>query len=303
MMTMRSGRWTNAPRGLLMVGLAAASVLVWAAFTINCEDCRWFPDGFTAGTMDAPFAYRVLVPGTVALSGLPVLAGYALIMLLSCSILFIAADKMAGPLAVLPLAAVLPVMYPREFYYAGTVNMVEAALWACALLLLRSGTRHRRLAMLALVIAGTFNRETGVFLVLLYLAITRDWRWSVVLGAAWLLVFAALRLAIEPGRDLYTIPLIWQANTQTEMAVQAIPPNIIMLPMWIAGAVSWRRWHPQTRRAALVLPAYLLAVVLFGVWGEVRLLLPVVVLLAEGIAITLQPLHTPYSSDGTPRQS
>ena len=262
--------------------------MVWATFTISCEDCAWFPQTFASGQMDAPFAYRVLVPGVVQASGLPWLAGYALIMLTSCGVLYAALDRLAGPGAVLVVASVLPMMYLREFYYSGTVSMVEAALWAATLLMLRSGVRHRRLAMLALVIVGTFNRETGVFLVLMYAAVTRDWRWSVVLGAAWLAIFGGLRLAIDPARDFYTIPLIWLANTHSDMAAMAIPGTLMLLLVVIAGLASWRRWHAQTRRAALVLPLYALAVLMFGIWGEVRLWLPVVVVLAEGAALTLK---------------
>lgn len=262
--------------------------MIWATFTINCEDCGWFPQGYAAGVMDAPFAYRVLVPATAQATGLPPLAGYGLLMLVSCAALFIALERLAGVGGVLVVASVLPVMYAREFYYSGVVSMVEASLWAITLLMLQKSVQHRRMAMLAIVIVGTLNRETGVFLVLLYVAVTRDWRGGVVLGAAWLAIFAGLRLAIEPARDFYTIPLIWQANTQTDMALQAIPGNVILAPVYLAAAASWRYWGAHTRRAALVLPAYLAAVVVFGVWGETRLLLPVLVVLAEGAALTLE---------------
>ncbi len=248
--------------------------------------------------MDAPFAYRMLVPSVAQATGLPPLAGYGLLMLVSCAALFIALERLAGVGGVLVVASLLPIMYARLFNYSGVVSMVEAALWAITLVALQRSVQHRRMLMLGIVIVGTLNRETGVFLVLLYMAMTRDWRGGVLLAAAWLAIYAGLRLAIEAERDYYTIEVIWHANTQSEITIQAIPGNLIFVPVYIAAAASWRYWHPRIRRAALVLPAYLAAVVVFGFWHEVRLLLPVLVVLAHGAALTLQ--QRGITSDTTP---
>lgn len=277
------------PRTLLIIGIALASMLTWADATVRCNDCGWFHETYRTGHMDAPFAYRILVPFLVELSGLPVLVGYGLIVFVSCAVLFITLDKIGGPLAIVPIAVLLPIMYQREFFYSGTVSIVEAACWAGVLLWLRSYQRYRLPIIFGIVAIATLNRETGIMLAYVYFAVTKDVRGAIEMGMLSLLIVLGLRIAIEPARDFYTPALVWQANTTTDMASQAIIPHAVMLMFWLPALLKIKQWPSDLRAVAIYcLPAYLFAVAAFGVWGEVRLLLPAFVVLSPGIAMILK---------------
>ena len=128
-----------------------------------------------------------------------------------------------------------------------------------------------------LVALASFNRETAVFLVLLYL-VTSDWSrqaWikTAIYGAIWAAIFLGVRYMSGEGARYWSAALIFRTNlAQPQLAVA----NLAMLlgVFWILAPLGWRHAPPIVRKATLIVPAYLVTIAVWGIWWEVRLLMP-----------------------------
>jgi len=136
----------------------------------------------------------------------------------------------------------------------------------------------RFIVFAALVVIGTLNRETTLGLLWLSFAVAYPHRWR------WLLLYAGLgggvllgiRLGITAVPSHYTIPYVWYLNTQTWNA-QAVPLywGLLICP---ALFLYWGAKKRLLVRSSIVLIPYLALYFLFGVWQEVRLLMPVYIM-------------------------
>jgi hypothetical protein len=191
---------------------------------------------------------------------------------------------------VLFVAATLPVaMRPNEF---GPYSFLEPTYISLALLCI---LRDRRVLLALLVAVASLTRETGVFLVLLYAVARPPNRQRLITtlayAAIWLTVFAGVRLyAGEEGR-YWTVDKIWMSNL-SEPWETAFNVAALLGVFWWFAAAGVRHAPPFTRRVAIVIPAYLAVVGVWGIWREVRLLLPIVPLL---LPLALSFLFEPAS--------
>jgi len=178
---------------------------------------------------------------------------------------------------VLFVAATLPIaMRPNEY---GPHSILEPTFVSLALL---CTVRELRLWLALLVVAAALNRETSVFLVLLYAVAKPPDRQRVMTtlayAAIWLTVFIGLRLYAGDASRYWTLAKVFSSNLsqlwQTVFNVAAL----FGVVGWFAAA-GFRHAPQFVRRVAIVIPAYLAVIAVWGIWREVRLLLPLMPLL------------------------
>jgi hypothetical protein len=122
----------------------------------------------------------------------------------------------------------------------------------------------------ALVIIATLTREaSGLLICLMVFADTpRYWQRWIICGICFIAVFGGLRLLIDAPETIFTPQYVWHLNTQTYRLTGAIVYQPLFWLLTIAVGLR------VNRRLMLVLVPYLGLVAVFGVWREVRLLMP-----------------------------
>lgn len=138
------------------------------------------------------------------------------------------------------------------------------------------------LAYAALVFVGTLNREmTGVLLVLAFWALRgRDWKRGLLFSAIFAVTYGGLRLVIGPRPVEYTFLQTLEANAASWQTIPAALKNLAFVPLWLVALARLRHADVRLRRLTLfIVPLYVLAFLLAALWQEVRLWLPVVIIL------------------------
>jgi hypothetical protein len=161
----------------------------------------------------------------------------------------------------------------RQHDYA-PYSFLEPTFVALALLAM---VQRKEIWLGILIALASFNRETAVFLVPLYL-VTSDWSrraWirTVVYGAIWAAIFIGVRAVSGDAERYWTVTRVFQTNlSQPQLAIA----NLAMLlgAFWLFAALGWRSAPQFVRRASLIIPAYVVTVAVWGIWWEVRLLMP-----------------------------
>ena len=255
------------------------------------------------GTAESPYRYRVLVPfiAEALTRGLsPVLAGgkafrlaYALCDLAAIFLLlgilyrylrtwFSNEQALVG---VLFAAATMP-MALRDHYFQPW-SVLEAGLFAAGLFCVRGG-RYR---LLVLVVAlASLNRETAIFIPIAFLVAGAGKKGEdganrlsggtaalLFIGytAIWASVFFGLRLFLGVAPRVVTVEELLARNTIAPAVFRTVVHlALIFGAFWIFAALGFRRAPAFVKRTVLVAPPYLAAVALWGVWYEVRLLMP-----------------------------
>lgn len=169
-------------------------------------------------------------------------------------------------------------------------SLLEPIFVALTCVLAQQGSR----AWLAiLVIAAALNSEVSVILPALYLAVVGIRRSSVGMAAGYaaicLTATLGLRLLIGGIDAAPTLRDMWHENLQ-HLPIASVNVSLFLGPLWVAALIGLRRSPAPARRAAWLVPPYLLAVAMWGYWSDVRLLLGVYPLLAPlALAAIFQP--------------
>lgn len=131
------------------------------------------------------------------------------------------------------------------------------------------------------IILATLNRETALFLVLAYGALvmaTRRWHalpWLAVYAGLWLLTYFFILHQIGPGVRYWTLDRILLTN------IEAFAPQSIWLLLALLGVwwlFAWQGLASSQGYLRVMLPVcalYVLTIVIWGHWYEVRLWLPI----------------------------
>ena len=185
----------------------------------------------------------------------------------------------------------------RQHEYA-PYSFLEPTFLTLALLCM---LREKRVLLGAVVAVATLNRETGVFIVLLYVAThpltKRHLATAAVYGAIWAVVFLAVRFFAGFAWPHWTLERIFWANLSQPMLSVFNIAALLGVFWWFAVA-GFSRAPPFVRRTALVVPPYLAVVAVWGIWWEVRLLLPMLPIL---VPMALSALfHPKMDSRSTP---
>lgn len=176
-------------------------------------------------------------------------------------------------------------LHPPSYlhYWFQPASSVDLVAWLVAA---RLAQRHASAWWLVpLVAIGAFNRETVVFAPLVYLALRTPRAWSVAglapvatAFACWALVFVALRWWIVGDQPAVVTP--WQVMRENVGHPSWYAyAGAFFGAMWVLPAARWREAPAELRALALVLVPYLGLQLVFGRVREVRLLLPLSLLL------------------------
>lgn len=182
------------------------------------------------------------------------------------------------------VAAVMPLTFYDHYFQPW--SFWEALFYTLALLLMA----QRRWGWLGLVVLlASLNRETGV-MILPAFALTvlmgqrllplKKWHWKV---AGWLAlytllwggVFLGLRWLRPAAEPVETLAQIWQFNIQPAHVFKAVVNWTLFLGgFWLLAGLGYRRAPLFLRRAGWVLVVHLPLILVWGVWLEIRMLLP-----------------------------
>lgn len=267
------------------------------------------------GSAESPYRYRVLVPfvaeglirflqGPLGLPGWRAflyaygLVDAGLITLLIASLFaylrrwFSWGLSMAG---VLGLAAVFPLTLFEQYFQPW--SYLEAAL--LLLTLVAAQSRRKALWGAVCVLLASLNRESGIFAALAFFFVTFDfgrlftglrqralkidWKGLLTaggLGLIWLAVFWGLRAWWGSTPQIHSLAYLWQYNTQPHALLKAGIHWLAFIGSVTFLAFCGLRAAPGVfRRLIWLLPFYLFTILAWGIWSEVRLLLPVFVIL------------------------
>ena len=191
---------------------------------------------------------------------------------------------------VLFVAATLPIaMRPNEY---APYSFLEPTFVSLSLLCI---LRDRRLLLALLVAAAALNRETGVFLVLLYAAArplnTQRLITTSAYAAIWVAVFIGVRLYAGEAGTYWTVAKVFRSNL-SQLRLTIFNVAALFGVFWWFAAAGFRAAPPFVRRVAIVIPAYVAVIAVWSIWWEVRLLLPLIPLL---LPLALSFLFKPTS--------
>jgi hypothetical protein len=255
------------------------------------------------GTAPSPYRYRVLVPlagegMTRALSFVlsakhAFLLSYLIYDLLAIFLLlwtlflwlrnwFSAEQALTGALFV---AGTIPIALQDHYFQPWSI--LEVGLFTASLLAIR-GKRHILLAVL--VALATLNRETAVFIPVVYLLMTVDsvdsprtgggFDWKPVLRAGallivWAVLYFGIRLVQGSAPHTTTVADLFARNiTAGGLSFAAVNVILFLGGFWIFAVLGFRHAPRIIRRIAWLIPLYLITILVWGVWKEVRLLMP-----------------------------
>jgi len=278
----------------------------------NHPDRLAFHEKILQGEAPAPYRYRILVPATLdwlrnqlARSlgergafqvSFAIYEFLSLLMLLSCLYIYLRewfspAKAMLGTLL---SSATMLVTLADHFYQPW--SLLGSALFPAALILIR---RKWTLAFLFLVFIGALNRETSVFLPMLF--VLGHWtlfeeknrghipRKAVLIAglafAVWLGTQISLRGIYGRAETTRSLAQLLDHNLEPE-SLQRTAKNLgqFLLPFVFFVVQGFKRSPPFIKRITVLAPVYLLVYLVWGIWFEVRLLMPLYPILA---ALTL----------------
>ncbi len=176
-------------------------------------------------------------------------------------------------------AATMP-MALRDHYYQPW-SLLDAGFFAAGLLCIF----RKRLALLAIVIAlASINRETAVFIPLSFLLAGIDpkskgriERRAAVLFAGylgiWAIAFFGLRYILGAAPNIETVGGLFSRNlVPRELFRAVVHAGLLFGAFWVFAAAGFRHAPSFVRRMTFIVPLYLVTVMLWSVWYEVRLL-------------------------------
>jgi hypothetical protein len=303
---MNSRSWTRQDWQALALYACAAVSLGFVDFYIRRNPAyvaATYIPGVVAGTYEAPFIYRVLAPFVV--HGLSLLSGAKPILVFEAVRLVTIFGSLialhgylrtwfsthAALAATLAMAALLPLTFTNSWQHPDTFfELLFFAAGAAAIARRRDGW------FAAILVVAAFNRETSAFLLLLWWAdravrhpSRTDLARGVAFGAAWIAVYAGLRL--WRGFQGYTAFVLVKNLTLMNPFAPGVDPRLtafswfwvvlVAIPVWLGwGASGTPGAPPFARRALGVACVYLVVALAFSVVAEPRTLVPLFPLLA-----------------------
>jgi hypothetical protein len=254
-----------------------------------------------AGTVGDPYRYRILVPflaegATRAL--LPFLAPRAAFTLAYAAYDLAAAFFLLAMLfwwvrtwftteqalvGVLFVGATIPIALQDHAFQPW--SLLEAGLFPAAFLAFH---RERYWLLAFLVVVAALNKETAVFIPLALLAAvgaqdttserSRSWKPVVLSGGlllVWAAVFGGLRIVLGYSSFVTRVPRVLAGNLMPDnLVLTLVNATLFLGGFWLLALLGFRYAPPLIRRLSLLVPIYLASVAVWGVWYEVRMLMP-----------------------------
>ena len=297
---------------LLSISLVIAYQYVQHIEIPTVEARRQLQQSILDGNAESPYRYRVLVPylthgleATVKLikPGDTFKLAYAiydtLAIFASLTALFYYLRNWFSQSASLIgalIAAVSMLVGFRDHYYQPW-SLLEPATIALGLHLIY----HKKIGWLAGLIAiSTLNRETGIFLAAAYFfpwvlpnpfktirkEKWKDWLVGLALLLIWALIFWGLRLVLGEAPHIITVKESLGISIQPQNLLLALRQWILFLGIfWLFIPLGFKAAPSFARKMAWLIPAYLVVIMFYAIWFEVRLLMPLYpVLIPIGLA-------------------
>ena len=292
--------------GALILILSGSAVLAYGYFNRidapNFEERLKLHNQIIAGTASSPYRYRLLVPylveglNKVLSLFLPIkdafLQSYKVYDLLAIFFLlamlyywlktwFTNEQALVG---VLFVAATMPIALQNHFFQPW--SFLEAGIFSAALLAIH---KKRYWILTFLVICASLNRETGVFIPFIFF-LTIDikiifntkskvaWKPILLFGGlllTWAVVFLGLRYFRGNISPIANIAELFARNTtRANLSVTLENGSLFLGGLWVFACLGYQYAPPLLKKVALIIPFYLFTILLWGVWYEVRLLMP-----------------------------
>lgn len=253
-------------------------------------------------TAPSPYRYRILVPfvGEVLTQGLSVvcsvkasfLLAYAVYDLLSISFLLVVLffwlrtwfTRDQALIGVLFVAGTMPIAL-QDHYFSALV-FLEAGLFSAALVAIH---RKHYWLLASLVVLASLNRETALFIPLAFLLSIdmrsllnsrskNEWKPILIFSGLlliWAAVFVGLRYFLGSASHIETIEgLLARNTTKGSLFRTFVNGSLFLGGLWVFALLGFRHAPSFIKRVALIVPPYLITVAAWGVWYEVRLLMP-----------------------------
>lgn len=255
-----------------------------------------------AGTALSPYRYRILVPfaaeffikalSTVVSVKAAFFLSYAAYDLVAIffllTILFFWLrtwfNREQSLIGVLFVAGTMPIALQDHYFHPW--SLLETGLFVAALLAIH---RKRYWLLSFLVALASLNRETAVFIPLaFFLTIDKksffntrsknDWKLVLLFGQLlliWAIVFWGLRYSLGSAPHVETIAGLLAGNIPKIRLFHAFVKGSLFLGgLWVFALLGFRYAPRFIKRVALIVPFYLITVIIWGRWTEVRLLMP-----------------------------
>lgn len=291
---------------VLILILSVSAVIAYGYFNRvdrpNFESRLELHNQIIAGTAPSPYRYRILVPfvGEVFTKALSVvlsvqasfLLAYAIYDLLAVSFLLVTLffwlrtwfNREQALIGVLFVAGTMPIALQDHYFQPW--SLLEAGFFSAALLAIH---RQRYWLLVSLVALASLNRETALFIPLAFL-LTIDMKGLLntrnknelkpillfgSLFLIWTAVFLGLRYFLGSASHIETIEGLLARNiSKGSLFYTFLNGSLFLGGLWVFAFFGFRYAPYFIKRVALIIPLYLLTVMVWGVWREVRLLMP-----------------------------
>ncbi len=255
------------------------------------------------GTAESPYRYRILIPfiveTAIKMSSLILpypkafLIMYAFAEMVSitfllwmlfvyCRLWFTREQALIGVLFV--SSTLVMALRDHEFQ---PWSLLEPGLFTLGLLWIY---RKKNIAFTCLIFVATLNRETALFLPIAFLCTEIDLsksnnkkeilsQKSIILFLGWMLLWGVTYVGLRVIRgnvpQVLTLHETWELNTLLHSLVRTVVEGSLFLGFfWLFAMVGYKYADEFMKKTAWVVPLYLIPIILWGSWHEVRLLMP-----------------------------
>ncbi len=261
-----------------------------------------------SGLAPAPYQYRVLVPYTLEalIKPLSLLMPYrtafkiiyvvynflSIFSFLFVLYLFLRQffTKALSLIGVLFVSSTMSIVLKNHYFQPW--SFIESFFFSLSLLLIY---KRKYTILTVIIILASLNRATGIFIPLMYL-LTSDivirinsklkinYKPLITFGLyvlCWFLIFFGLRYFLPYAETTQSIHGTWLENINSENISKTFTNVFLFFSIfWIFSILGLKNAPKFIKKVSIIFPLYLIPITIFGVWYEVRLLMPLYAILA-----------------------
>ena len=254
-----------------------------------------------AGVAESPYRYRILIPYITEMLNrfMPLEVAYMTYFLISISLFLLTlyywiksyTKTQTSLLVTILFAALLPIYLKDHFFQPWT--LFESLVFVVSLFLIK----YDKVILLGFVIIiATLNRETGIFIVSLYglnqfdkimnKELNREKLFFVFFTFLWITTYGSLRFFLGSSNHITPILDILIFNLSNRSIFLTIFNWTFSLGILWYFFLSGLSYNDRfLSKIKYLIPIYLIVILVFGVWYEVRLLIPIMPIFLVIIAI------------------
>lgn len=169
----------------------------------------------------------------------------------------------------------------KDHYYQPW-SLLEPGIYTLSLICIY---RNKYLIVAFLVALSTFIRETAIIIILTFLFSKINFKSpfinknDLILGSIYMLIYifiyVSLRLIMGNVEHIHTLHDLFLFNIEFRNLIKSIVHlSLFMGIFWIYALLGYKKAPDFLKRIAWIFPLYLLILLPFSIWYEVRLLMP-----------------------------